>query len=141
VIGPAAVGSRVAEPVSEYLSSIVKLLNERFGTEFTQADQLFFEQIAEQATGNEDLVQSARVNGLENFRYAFDRELEGLFIDRMDQNEAIFTRYMDDPEFKRAVSRALAKEVWSQVRAAAGDSSMVSEVPPDEPTPVRSMIP
>jgi len=130
VIGPAAVGSRVAEPVSEYLSSIVKLLNERFGTEFTQADQLFFEQIAEQAAANEDLAQSARVNGLENFRYAFDRELEGLFIDRMDQNEAIFTRYMDDPAFKRAVSQALAKEVWNQVRAAGQTTpSAASAVP------------
>jgi type I restriction enzyme, R subunit len=36
-------------------------LNERFGTEFTKADQLFFDQISQQAMQDEHLQQAAAV--------------------------------------------------------------------------------
>ena len=39
------------------------------------------------------------VNSLENFGFVFDKALEGKFIDRMDQNQEIFARYMNDRRF------------------------------------------
>ena len=56
------------------------------------------------------------VNSLENFGFVFDKALEGKFIDRMDQNQEIFARYMNDPAFKKLVSEFL-KQVYDQIRA------------------------
>ena len=46
-----------------------------------------------------------------------DKALEDKFIDRMDQNQEIFTRYMNDKDFQQLVSEWLRKQVYDQVRA------------------------
>ncbi len=65
--GPDDVGTGKPDEVVK-LSSLVSKLNERFGTEFTPADQLFFEQIRETAVANELIRQAAKANTLENFK-------------------------------------------------------------------------
>ena len=44
------------------LSQLIDVVNERFGTDFNQADQLFFDQIVEAAMSDERLRQAAAVN-------------------------------------------------------------------------------
>jgi type I restriction enzyme R subunit len=44
------------------------------------------------------------------------KALEGLFIDRMEQNEELFAKYMNDPDFKKHVSEHLLKQVYQQIR-------------------------
>ena len=39
-----------------------------------------------------------------------------LFIDRMEQNEELFARYMNDPDFQRIVAEALLRQVYGQIR-------------------------
>jgi type I restriction enzyme R subunit len=68
----------------------------RIGTDFKPADQLFLDSIREHAVADEDL-QDAAANTIDNFKYVFDKALDGLFIDRMEQNEDIFSRFMTDP--------------------------------------------
>ena len=63
------------------------------------------------------------VNSLENFGYVFDKALEGKFIDRMDQNQEIFARYMNDPDLK-VVAEFLRKQVYEQIRAEAKQESV-----------------
>ena len=45
--GPQEVGSGLLHEEAVALSRLIDLVNERFGTEFTEADQLFFDQIVE----------------------------------------------------------------------------------------------
>lgn len=40
----------------------------------------------------EPIRRAANASSLENFRYVFTKALEGLFIDRMEQNEEIFAK-------------------------------------------------
>ena len=68
------------------LSRIIDLLNERFGTDFKHSDELFFNQIREEAVADKALQPVAAVNPIDNFKYVFYKALEGFFIDRMDQN-------------------------------------------------------
>lgn len=49
------------------LSSLVAKLNERFGTDFTEADRLFFDQIRASAEEDEKIVEAAKANNLTNF--------------------------------------------------------------------------
>lgn len=117
VTGPTSVGTSQATPVEVPLSRLIDQVNERFGTDFTQADELFFNQIREEAVGDEVLRQAATVNTIDNFRLVFERALEGLFIDRMEQNEGIFTRYMNDADFRQHVGAYLLRQVYDQIRA------------------------
>ena len=105
------------------LSTLVGKLNERFGTEFTPADQLFFEQVRETALANEQLRQAVMTNTIENFEPVFNKELENLFIDRMDGNEEIFVRLMNDEAFRSIAASHLMRAVYNQVRAGGDDNS------------------
>lgn len=115
VYGPTEVGSGQAEDDVQ-LSTLVDKLNERFGTEFTPADQLFFDQVRETAVANEKLRQAVMANSLENFKPVFNNQLENLFIERMDGNEDIFKRLMNDDAFRNIASSYLVKAVYQQVK-------------------------
>ena len=98
------------------LSSLVEQLNERFGTDFTEADQLFFDQVTSTAEHTDKVAEAARANTFENFSSYFERVLEELFIERMDGNEDIFKRVMGDKAFRGAAHEHIARQVWKRVR-------------------------
>lgn len=116
VSGPVAVGTGQAQGPKIELSKLINILNERFGTDFKPGDQLFLDSIKEDAVSNTDLKRAALANTMENFGYVFQKALEGLFIDRMDQNEEITAKFMNDKEFQDAVGKHLLKEVYEQIR-------------------------
>jgi type I restriction enzyme R subunit len=99
------------------LSQLIDLVNERFGTDFNQADQLFFDQIVEAALTDDGLRQAAAVNPQDKFELVFGNLLERLFAERMDQNEEIFVRYMNDAPFREIVSRWMSSEAYRRLRA------------------------
>lgn len=84
-----------------------------YRTDFTQADQLFFDQIQEEAFENEALRKAAASNSKDDFRYVFEKTFEGLVIDRMDGNEEIFGKLMGDGEFRRLALAHLMHKVYS----------------------------
>ena len=115
--GPTNVGTGQADEDVQ-LSTLVGKLNERFGTEFTPADQLFFDQIRETAVANEQLRQAVMANSIENFEPVFNKQLENLFIERMDGNEGIFVRLMNDEAFRNIAATHLMRSVYQQVKLA-----------------------
>ena len=60
------------------------------------------------------MQQVALANTMENFGYVFLKSLEGLFIDRMDQNEEITAKFLNEEEFQNAVGQSLLKQVYEQ---------------------------
>lgn len=115
--GPTEVGTGQADEDVQ-LSTLVGKLNERFGTEFTPADQLFFDQIRETAVSNEQLRQAVMANTLDNFEPVFNKALENLFVERMDGNEEIFVRLMNDEAFRNIASSYLVRAVYQQIKMA-----------------------
>ncbi len=116
--GPTDVGTGQADEDVQ-LSTLVDKLNERFGTEFTPADQLFFDQVRETAVANEQLRQAVMANSIENFEPVFNKQLENLFAERMDGNEEIFMRLMNDEAFKNIAASYLMRAVYQQIRTSA----------------------
>jgi type I restriction enzyme R subunit len=117
VDGPISVGTGIDRGKEIELSQLIEILNDRFGTEFKPGDQFFFNSITEDAVSNSELRQAAKVNTMENFGYKFLRTLEGLFLDRIDQNEGITARFMNDEVFRDVVGKFLLKQVYEQIRA------------------------
>jgi len=120
ISGPTSVGTGVARDVEIELSKLIDILNEKFGTTFKPGDQLFFDSIREDAAADGNLKQAALANTMENFGYVFRKALEGLLIDRIDQNEEIAAKFMNEEDFRHIVSNYLLKEVYQQIRAEEG---------------------
>lgn len=114
--GPSEVGSGLVREERVALSQLIYLLNERFGTQFNEADQLFFDQIVEAAIADEGLKQAAAVNPSDKFELVFKNLLEALFVERMDQNEDIFVRFMNDAAFQKLVTAWLSSEAYKKLR-------------------------
>lgn len=117
--GPTEVGTGMVRESPVLLSRLIDIVNERFGTDFNQADQLFFDQIIEVAIADEGLKQAAAVNPGDKFELVFKNLLEALFVERMDQNEEIFTRFMNDAAFQKLVTSWLASEAYRKLRGPA----------------------
>ena len=117
VPAPLAVGTGDITEVKIELSQLIDILNERFGTEFKPGDQLFFDSIREDAVSDMHLREAAMANTKENFAYAFRKQLQTLFINRMDQNEDITAKFMNEKEFQELVGEYLLNKVYHQIRA------------------------
>jgi type I restriction enzyme R subunit len=100
----------------ETLSSIVEQLNERFGTDFTEADKLLFDQFEAEWVADSDLSDQARSNTMENFALVFDKKFMSTIVTRMDANSDIFKRMLDDDEFSDFVKAVYLKKVYEQLR-------------------------
>ena len=114
--GPTDVGTAQVKDEDVTLSSLIDRLNERFGTNFTDADQLFFDQIRASAENNENIAEVARANSFKDFASYLDRMLDELFIARMKGNEEIFSKVMTDTAFRSAAHEHLASEIFLRVR-------------------------
>ena len=114
--GPTDVGTARTKDEKEALSSLIERLNERFGTAFTEADQLFFDQIRASAENDESIAEAARANSFADFAAYLDGKLDDIFIERMEGNDDIFSRVMTDTEFRSAVHGHLAQAIFRQVR-------------------------
>ena len=68
VKSPTDVGTGKAKDQKVPLSEVIKVLNGRFGTNFTDEDRFFFEQIREKATANEQVVKLRRANAFDKFQ-------------------------------------------------------------------------
>ena len=62
-----------------------------------------------------DKKKAALANTMENFD-VFLEALEGLFIERMEQNEEITAKYLNEKEFQEIVGHKLLKEVYTQIQ-------------------------
>lgn len=94
------------------LSSQRKKLNERFGTDFTAADQLTFDQIRACAEQNDKIVKAAWATKLTNFSSYLDRMLDALYTDRMEGNEKTFSCAMADSKIRAAAHKNYAREIY-----------------------------
>ena len=105
-------------PEKESLSSIVEALNERFGTKLTESDQLLFDQFEETWAADPDVIDQAKNNEFDNFRLVFDRKFLSTVISRMDGNEAIYKRVLDDSEFQKTLMDLYALRLYARLRVA-----------------------
>jgi len=107
---------RQTELPLEPLSEIVSELNQRFGLNLDERDQLLFDQFEATWVADPDVIAQAKGNSLENFRLVFDNRFMGTVVSRMDDNEAIFKRILDDEEFRQVLLDLYAGRVYRRAR-------------------------
>ena len=103
-------------PDKENLSTIIEVLNERFGMNLNERDQLLFDQFEETWATDPEVIAQAKNNEYENFRLVFDRMFLGTVVSRMDGNDAIYKRVLDDEEFQMALMDLYAGRLYARLR-------------------------
>lgn len=110
--GLSEAGIKRAKEEKAALSEIIDVLNERFGTEFEEADRLFFKQIEAELMEDSTLQTQAKANKLDTFKYAFEEMFIDKLIERMDQNQEIFEKILEDQSFGGLVKELMMKKVY-----------------------------
>lgn len=113
--GGGQAGIRLTKEEEANLSEIINVLNKKFHTEFNTADKLLFDQIEEEMVMDEKLALQAKSNTIDNFKFGFEEMLLDKFISRMEQNQDIFTKMMDDKEFGDVVRSYMLKKVYDRL--------------------------
>jgi type I restriction enzyme, R subunit len=108
-------GTKRGAPEEVKLSEVIEVLNARFGTEFTEADQLFFDSVIAEAKADGEVQQRATANSLDNFALSMKGKLRDAIIDRLDKNETIATRYLNEADFEAVAFKALVKRIYEDL--------------------------
>jgi type I restriction enzyme R subunit len=108
---------RDAEEERDRLSAIIEVLNERFGLKLGTADQLFFDQLEATWLADDHLMAQARANPIENFALVFSDLFIKSIVGRMDDNQDLFQRVLDEPAFHAIVRDYYLERVFAQARA------------------------
>lgn len=120
VRGPTAVGTGKAADEEARLRDIIEILNERFGTDFKPSDRLLLDQIKEDGKADEQVQQRALANPFDNFALSFRDKVEGLMIDRMERNQELVSKYLNESDFKETVFEYVARHVYDEIRRESG---------------------
>ncbi|HHG90166.1 MAG TPA: type I restriction endonuclease subunit R [Devosia sp.] len=107
--------SSLTDPEKAALSQIIQEINERFGTEFTEADRVFLAELKAQLVANESLQASAKTNPPESVRLLHDALFEAVMQTMIESNFEMFKRINDDESFGRAVREKIFQLVYREL--------------------------
>src|SRR5687767_11576018 len=100
----------------EHLSNIIEVLNDRFGTELTDVDKLLLDQFEETWVADDELSDQARNNTIDNFRLVFDRKFLQTIVTRVDANDEIYKKILDDEDFRATLGEFYLQKVYERLR-------------------------
>ncbi len=108
-LDPDVLGQPAGLPPSEIeaLSEIIKELNERFGTEFTEEDRMVIHQIEQKLAQDERLGQTIRVNTPENAMLTFKQVVQDLFHEMLETNFKFYQNMDNNPDFADKLTKTL----------------------------------
>jgi len=90
---------RIRPEELESLSQIIRELNERFGTDFTEDDKVFIRQLEQRIANDPALEASIKVNPPEDARLTFNQVVNEKLQDMMDSNFKFYKQITDNDEF------------------------------------------
>jgi type I restriction enzyme R subunit len=109
---------RQHEPEPESLSTIIDRFNERYGTDWTDADRLFPDAIEEDLVNDERIQLEAAGNDLNAFKVGFDETYVAAIASRLDRNEKIAGQLLDNEELRDALVAEYLPRIYARARVA-----------------------
>ena len=105
----------MTDPDEEPLSEIIARINERFGTDWTEEDQLVFDAAAQDLVKNDEIQNQAVNNNEATLRNQVfpDRFLKAL-LNRLDRNSDVVYTYLDNEDMQADVMALYAAQVQKQ---------------------------
>lgn len=100
------------QPEETPLSTIVETLNERFGTNFDESDQLFLDQVQSALQQDETIRNQALANSFENFILEFDGHFSKALAGRVRSNGAVATQILKNDEIRAMLMQEYARQIY-----------------------------
>ena len=100
----------------EFLSRIIEEVNDRFGTDFTEGDKVFFAELETRLSGNETLSQSAKTNTKEALKLVFAHIFEDQLHTMVESNFDIYKKIVENAEFGKFIKEKMFEEVYSKIK-------------------------
>ena len=130
---PPSPGGRKADEIYVSLSELIAEFNERFGTDFTEADMLLPEAVHLDMLANDTLAEQAKANTAANFRIVYEDAYKDALHARKDRNEGVFLKLIDNNELLKAMMDAYFQATYKKLQQqktipeliAAGESDTV----------------
>ena len=116
------------EPEPESLSTIIDRFNERFGTDWSDADRLFPDAIEEDLVNDQDVQLEAAGNTLDSFKVGFDKTYIDAIASRLDRNEKVAFELLDDNELRAALTAEYLPRIYARARVARQRSCPIGEL-------------
>ena len=107
-------GGQEIEPAP--LSTIVETLNERFGTDFDENDQLFVDQVDNDLQKDDTVRAQAKANSFENFLLGYRGRFSRTLASRVRTNGAFTTRILNNDEMLEYLMLASARRIYRMHR-------------------------
>jgi type I restriction enzyme R subunit len=121
------------EPKKDPLTEIIKRINEKYGTAFTEMDKVLLQM--ENDYANQDKWQSyAKNNDRATFMLLFEKDFPNMAAERYEQNDDFFRRLFADPEMMKQVMETVGAVLYERLRKRKvfeADSGVVEEATPD----------
>jgi type I restriction enzyme R subunit len=115
--GPTSVGTdKPKDEAVSPLSEVIDLINERFGTDFTETDKLLMVQVVNDLARDQGLADQARTNTMTNFSHAFNPAAMEAVITRVERNDGIAEQFMANEELRGMMLDAMMREFYQKVR-------------------------
>lgn len=105
----------IQDPEKAALSEIIAEINQRFGTDFTEADRLFFAELKYRLAGSNSLQASAKANTRENVQLLHDALFNAVLQTMIDSNFEMFKRINDNEEFGQLVRTRMFDQVYQEI--------------------------
>lgn len=115
-VGLTIAGGTVKDPETDYLSSILKDLNEKYGTEFSTTEKLVSEQIEHSLKINENLKVQANANTLNNFKYAYEKVFMDSVINEYGKNKEFYGKILTDENYRYNFMSMMMVAVYNDLR-------------------------
>jgi len=108
-------GLKKEKEEKEHLSKIIKIINDKFDTDWTDADKLFIDQIEEDSVASEKLYKQAKNNTIDNFKLGFEEVFLDILFGRVEQNEEIANKIMGNKSLRNEVKEYLTRRVYKRL--------------------------
>ena len=103
------------DPEEERLSEIIARINERFGTDWTEEDELVFDAAAQDLVKDDEIRNQAISNDEKTFRdHVFAGRFQKALVSRHDRNQKVVFAYLDSKEMQDAVAAVYAAKIQKQ---------------------------
>ena len=99
---------KATDPEPEALSAIIDRLNSQYGTDWNDADRLVFDAALADMVADKGVQLTAANNTPENFGVVFPEMFQKALLGRMDRNEKVVFKFLDDQDLASDVAKVYA---------------------------------
>ena len=124
---PPRPGGRKADEIYVSLSELIETFNERFGTDFTEADMLLPEAVHMDMLADDKLAEQAKANTSANFRIVYEDAYKDALFDRKDRNEEVFLKLINNSDLLAAMMDAYFQSTYKKLREQKSVPQLIEE--------------